>query len=790
MAQKISRPAGRNRPPSAQKTAGAKATAAPVPRRKTPADERVENLILGTLLFILAVLVFLPAFGANFIWDDDQLLTQSPIVHDPQGWWKVWVQGTADYFPLTTVSLWLEYQLGHLLNLNYWNIPYLQRYAGDPTSGAISGYHVTNVLFHATAVVLTWQALKRLRIPGAAWIAAIFAVHPICVESVAWISERKNTISQIFFLLSIIQYVRFEEQGRLRKYLWAIACFTLSLLAKTSVVMLPFILLILAWGRSEYLVPLRSNYELEENSTERGILLWTCAAAGAVFLGGLVVVAAMLGIAGIGSSESVTWSLLGAGAILGGFIGYAIAPQVKKAKFWNSFAGFELVRMLPFFLVAFLLGLVTVYFQYGKAIGGEEIPIGAMWQRACSACFAVGFYLYSALWPFKIIEIYPQWHRAFSIVITQPSIHTEPPERDSIPYYLQIIPGLLIGGLLFFSWLRRKETWARALLVGLGCYIVAMLPALGMLKMSYMRLTLVADHFQYISIVAVIALVVAAGFTRSLRLPWLLFASVVFGVIAYVNWDQTAENHFAEVLWVVLPLALAAASVVREFWKQAWLGFLVVVLLCFSVITWAQTGNYKNEETLWSATLEKNPYSWQAHNHLGAALYMRGDVKDAFPHFLAATKLKPENPESHNNLGLAYSYFNMKDEAVRQYEIAVKIKDDPSMATNLANAYEEAGRLSDAIDEYKHALTLNPNTPSATCNLGYALMQQGKVDEAIGWFIKTIELDPAMPQGRGDLFRALQAHGIDINNPDYSKHYPFDLHEAIELLRSQPPPRP
>jgi tetratricopeptide (TPR) repeat protein len=767
MARKISRSSGRNRTASTQSRGASsqKAAVAAPARARSRDEELVENFFLGALLFFLAILVFYPAFHAGFIWDDDQLLTANPQVHSADGWRTLWLKPeTADYFPLTSTTLWIEYHLGQYFDL--WNIGFLQRHGME---GVWNGYHLMNILYHAISVVLTWQVLKRLRIPGAWLAAAIFAVHPVCVESVAWISERKNTISQIFFLLSIIQYVRFEERGRMWRFVTAVICFLLSLLAKTSVVMLPFILWLLAWWRYQELLPMRRTYELDENRSERGILLWSCVAAGVMVGGALAFLNPLAGAVA---------------AVIGGGSGYVVGVQLSKVKMLWSFAGFELIRTLPFFLSAGLLGAVTVYFQYGRAIGGEEIPLGNFAQRIASACFATGFYLYSALWPFNIVEIYPQWHRAFTEIVTEPKLHIEPPAPESIPYWLQVVPGLIIGGLLYFCWTRRKETWARALLVGLGCYILAILPALGLLKMSYMRLTLVADHFQYISIIAVIALVVAAGKTRVLKPLWLIVAAVFFAIVSYVNWGQTQDNHIEELIWIAGMIALAVVPAQEDLWKWVWGGFVATVLVCFCFISWAQAGLYQSEETLWSATLEKNPNTWQGHNHLGAALYMRGDVKDAFPHFLKATQLKPENPESHNNLGLAESYFGMKEEAIHEYETAVGIKDDSAMDTNLANAYEEMKRYPDAIKTYKHALDLNPQNASAWCNMGFALMQMGRIDDAIPCFMRTMELDPTMPQGRSDLARALQMKGIDLANPVVTGSFSFDAQKALDMLRA------
>jgi len=590
--------------------------------------EFLENILLGMALFALAVCVFIPAFTGGFLWSDDQLLTANPQVHSPNGWWTLWLQPqTVDYFPLTSTTVWLEWR--------HWGM------------NAV-GYHVTNVLLHGIAVVMTWLALKRLLIPGAWVAAAIFAVHPVCVESVAWIAERTNLISQIFLLLTIIAYLRFKEKGGLVAYLCALVCFTLALFAKTSGVMLPFILLLLDWWRGRKLEP---------------------------------------------------------------------------------------IRLIPFFAVALLLGLVTVYFQFARAIGFAEIPIGNWWQRIASACFAVGFYLYSAVFPFTIIPVYPQWHRVFSEIVFQPWLHVQPPAPESIPYWLQVLPGLVNAGLLLFCWRRRTEPLARAVLVALGCYILALLPVLGLVTMAYMRITLVADHYQYICLIAVIAPAVAG-----------------------------ASSLSPKVFRLCVPF----------------------ILCLFAFISWREAAIFHSEKTFFTAVLRKNPNNWQAHNHLGAALYMEGDAKGAAPHFAEAVRLMPENPESHNNLGLTLSYFGHMDEAIHEFETAVAIKDDSAMRTNLANAYEQVKQYDKAVENYLHAIKMNDNNASAHCNLGYALMCQGRVDAAIAEFMRTVELDPAMPQGRADLAQALKLKGINLDAPaPKGSTYRFDVQGALELLKPQ-----
>lgn len=163
-----------------------------------------------------------------------------------------------------------------------------------------------------------------------------------------------------------------------------------------------------------------------------------------------------------------------------------------------------------------------------------------------------------------------------------------------------------------------------------------------------------------------------------------------------------------------------------------------------------------NEGAFWNSVLDERPDSWQAHNHLGAVLYVRGDWKEAMGHFLRATQLNPENPESHNNYGLTLSMAGQMDQAIEQYKLAVRIKDDSAMETNLANAYQQTGQTDLAIKAYNHAIELNPENASAYCNLGYVLMRKGQIDAAIAAFRRATQLDPQMPQAKSDLQRALE----------------------------------
>lgn len=178
-------------------------------------------------LFFAAIAVYLPALSNGFVWDDGSILTRNPLIPAPNGLWRIWCSGESlDYFPLTFTSFWVEWRL--------WGYNPL-------------GYHAVNILLHAANAILVWRVLLRLRIPGA-WVAALtFAVHPVNVATVAWIAERKNTLSMVFYLGAILWYLSFLVSGKRKEYGLAVGLFLLALLAKTSVVMLPFVLLLVLW---------------------------------------------------------------------------------------------------------------------------------------------------------------------------------------------------------------------------------------------------------------------------------------------------------------------------------------------------------------------------------------------------------------------------------------------------------------------------------------------------------------------------------------------------------------
>ncbi len=188
--------------------------------------------VLSRLLVLLFLggLAYFPIVHADFIWDDDMYLTKNPIVQQSGGLKAIWLEpgATPQYYPLVFTTFYLEHAL--------WGL--------NP-----AGYHVVNVVLHLLNAFLLWLLLKPFD-EKAAWFAAVlFTVHPVHVETVAWITERKNVLSGLFYLLSLKFFLDFHQDNARRLYWASFACFLLALLSKTVTCSLPVAALILLWWR-------------------------------------------------------------------------------------------------------------------------------------------------------------------------------------------------------------------------------------------------------------------------------------------------------------------------------------------------------------------------------------------------------------------------------------------------------------------------------------------------------------------------------------------------------------
>jgi protein O-mannosyl-transferase len=605
--------------------------------------------LFGVLLVAVTIIAYLPVWRAGFIWDDDTFAWRNPLIQSPDGLFRLWfTTASQDYFPLTSTVLWVEWRL----------------WGASPL-----GYHLVNVLLHAFSAVLLWRVLRRLRITGAGLAAAIFAVHPVNAESVAWVTELKNTLAMFFFLLSVLCYVRWEDQWERREeeagaaegaaepdagrpkpwllYCLSLGLFLCGLLSKTAVAPLPVVLLGLAWWR--------------------------------------------------------------------------------HGRLWLR----DLWRTLPFFGAAAAVGLVALWFQYHRAIGASMLDVrnDSFWGRLAGAGWAVWFYLYKALLPLHLSFVYPRWHVDASRVISY-------------------VPGLLVVAVFLVCW-RYRRGWGRAGLLGLGYFVVMLLPVLGLLNIYFMRYSLVADHWQYFAIIGPITLA-AAGLTWALGK-----LRVLVGTRSTAS--QLNPNNGDAVERVPTRLESAGFGTNRSLLYAAVSGALVLVL---AALTWREALTYRDLMTLWTETVARNPAAGIAHNNLGSLLFAQGKLDEAVAHYRQAVALQPNAADVYSNFGAALLGQRRFEEAIVQLRQAIRIQPDLGMAHyNLGNTLLQAGRVDEAIPELRQVIELEPGLAEPHMNLGNALLAKGQVAEALAHLQKAVELQPNLAAAHLNLANALVQQG-------------------------------
>jgi tetratricopeptide (TPR) repeat protein len=555
------------------------------------------------LIFGAVVVAYFPALHGAFLWNDSDYVTPLPL-RSLAGLGRIWfeVGATQQYYPALHTAFWIEHRL--------W---------GD----SAVGYHLANVLLHATSACLFVVLLRRLRVPGAYFAGFIFALHPVGVESVAWISEQKNTLSTVFYLLSALVYLRWQEgelnaeaeggpdaSPRPSLYWVATASFIFALLSKSVTATLPAALLVMAWW-------------------QRGRLGWRR----------------------------------------------------------------DIVPLLPWFALGAAAGLFTAWVEH-SLIGakGSDFDL-SLAARVGVAGRAVWFYLGKLFWPANLIFIYPRW------------------DPDTPEAWTSLSP---VAVLALFAGLWVLRSRSRAPLAAGLIFVGALFPVLGFFNVYAFVFSFVADHFQYLASLGVIALAAAGATLACQRLPR----------------------------------------------RARWAGPVVAagLLGTLGLRTFAQSRNYRDSETLYRSILAKNPDAWMAQDNLGTILRDSGRLAEAVDHYTQALWAKPGFAEGHNNLGVALVDSGHPAEAIEQFEKAVRLRPDfPEAEDNLGSALARSGQTSRALEILGALVQRYPGFPAAHNNYGLALAQAGRLPEAVEQCREALRLDPDYADARRNLGLILQA---------------------------------
>ena len=557
-----------------------KRPASPVPGQATRFLDRFSRrgALAAFALALLAGVCYLPAMlWGGFVWDDF-IWYQSEAVLEWSGLGAIWswpsgIERERHYWPLTYTTFWLEHKI--------WGL--------EP-----AGYHMVNVLLHLLNSLLVWRLLLRLAVPGAWVVAAVFAAHPLHVESVAWIIERKDVLSGLFYLTAVLVWLRFLEQPRPWRYGLSLLLFVAGLLSKSVVVTLPAALLIVQWWKT------------------------------------------------------------------------------------GRITGKDLQRLAPFFLVALLITVGDLYsYDSGRYNLDYSWP-----ERVLIASRALWFYAGKLAWPTELSVIYPLW-----------DINLGDPWA-----WLYPAAAMALAAVLWFT----RHRIGRGPLAGALFFAVTLSPVLGFVHYGFMQYSLVADRFQYLAGIGVMAVIIGA--------------------------------------------AVHGASRLSGGLRIGGTGLLIVLLAILATTTWRQADLYRDDVTFFNHIVSLNPKARHAHRNLSQGLIKAGRLEEALAAARIAAEQRPDEARSYTLLGQILANLKRLDEAEENFRRALEI--DPSRKKEI-RSLAFLGRMSWQWDRLQaaekflsRALELDPGNREALEYLARSYLSRKRYHEALDMYRKLAEVDP------------------------------------------------
>lgn len=631
---------------------------------------RRTGFIVALALPLAALAAYWPALRGGFVWDDDGHVTR-PELRPLAGLWRIWSEpgATQQYYPVLHSAFWLEHRM--------W---------GDSPLG----YHLANVLLHLAACLLLFRLLRRLDVPGALLAAAVFALHPVCVESVAWISEQKNTLSTVFYLGAALAYLDFDEGRRRGRYALATGLFVLALLSKSVTASLPAALLVVFWWRRGSLSWKRDVLPLAP---------WLCLSAAAAAVTPWVE-SKYVGATGSAFSLGLAERILVAGRALWFYLGKIVWPAdlVFIYPRWavDAHAAWQFA-----FPAAAVMALAGLFLLRRRSRG----PLAAALLFAGSLFPALGFV---NVYPFVFSYVADHFqYLAAAIMISALSAGLVTAARRLPPSGRNLARAASVGlvaVLAVLTWrrcgtYRDIETFYRSILEGNPASWLAH-DNLGVVLVQRGRLDEAAGHYR-----------------EAIRLK--------------PDYPE-AYNNYGNVLaqtkhWVEAGEAYAGALRARPSFSEA-------------EINWGNAmndaGQFRDAEAHFRNVLSRWRDNPSAHYGLANALANLGRLAEAVPEYEETLRLQPDSPEAHANLGLALAGESRWDEAILQTSEAIRLR--PGYAE--AHAYDGlalsgAGRLEEAVAEYRESLRINPGNADVHYQLGLALRRLGRAADADAEFM-------------------------------------------------------
>ena len=608
-------------------------------------DATITWLALFTSVFI----VYFPALHGTRLWDDSGHITRP----DPQslhGLWRIWfdVGATQQYYPVLHSAFWLEHRL--------W---------GD----AVGGYHLINLILHATAAVLAVFIARYLKLTGSLLAGFLFALHPVCVEGVAWISEQKSTLSAVFCLAAILCYLHFENLRRKGIYLLATAFFVLALLSKSVTAVAAPVLLIVAWwryGRIQFrrdLAPLLpwlgmgASMGLVTARIERSFVLSN------------------------GTLQHLTISqhIILAGRIVVFYLSKLVVPINLSFSYPRWKISPDQVWQYAFVAAIFVAGIALIW--YARRNRG---PLASFLIFIVTLFPVLGFL---AVYPFRYswVADHFQYLACLAVLIPGSSLLVRYMPNKRIG---AVVVSCLVAILAVLTWnqssiYRNEEALFRATIVHNPDSWLAH-NNLGTILLSQSgRLPEAIEEFQT-------AVRLEPGFPES-----------HFNLAS--AWTHETPPRFSDAV-----SEYQTALRLKPDDSEA-LGNLGNVLMRLP-------GRREDAIRAYRKATQLAPDRAVAHQNLGTALAQTPDtLPEAIREFQTALKLSPDSAELHANLGSALAEAGKFGEAVEELQAAARFQPDAAIIHyNLGNALEQMpGRSSEALNEFRTAVNLEPGFAEA-----------------------------------------------------------------------------
>lgn len=709
---------------------------AKVPRKKAPSpaaqlspDSAWRLGWLLPLLIIAVGLAYQPAWHGQMLWDDDAHLTR-PELRSAVGLWRIWFElgATQQYYPVVHSLFWLQSKL--------WADSY-------------TGYHLVNIALHASSAYLLALILRRLQVRGAILASFIFALHPVHAETVAWMTELKNTASGVFYLAAALIYLRFDERRSARTYIIALLLFVLALLSKSVTASLPAAILIILWwqrGRLEWQRDVRPLVPFFALGAIAGLTTaW--------------VERTYVGARGSEFELSALERCLVAGRALVFYAGKLLWPVhlVFIYPRWQVDPSSARQYVYPGVAIAALLALWALRHR-------TRAPLAAVLFFIVTLAPALGFV---NVYPFRysFVADHFQYLASIGIITLAAAGIVTAARRWGNAALAEALAIAVIGVPLWAAthaqsrrYIDDQTLFARTLERNPECWLAH--NRLGVAALSRPDGTSIAiEHLQ-----------------TSLRIkPEEPLTHDVLGT-AYArigrNEAALAEHRRAVELAPGFAEAygdmggdlqnLGRLNEAAEAYRTA---LAIKPDLTYARVNLGVVLELQHRPTEAAAELARAQQTASAGArddfdnvmHLGAAYLTGGRFDDAAAQFQRAVAANPSSTAARLSLGEALARAGRTDEAVRQLSEAVRRNPgDAAAHADLATALHRAGRIQDAITEYDKAFTIGsvPLAAERHNDAGVALAQLGRRDEAVRHFEEAVRLKPDFGAARANLARA------------------------------------